>query len=82
MKKSIEDVLRKELGSIHDSGKLRDIVIILSGLLLQDMKAVSEKFTELKRQLQESPNKEDASFIRFLTVLLSLAIGNMAKRKK
>ena len=79
---TVKDILNRELQKINDPELLRAIVIDLSGLLLKDVKHISLKLSLLKKKMEDGEKDEKVMcYIRFLTILMSLMLGQKSIKK-
>ena len=78
---TVKEKLEGELSNIKDDKRLRDIILTLSGALL-NVKDLSESLTKLKIRLKKDNNTEDAAYLRYITILLTMVASNTVRRKK
>jgi len=93
---TIKEALKANVDLIKDPNKLRELVIILSGVSIGDLNCLSEALTKLKGRLDNfqraqskeytrkisNEERETVSMVHILTSVSTIAIGERAKRDK
>lgn len=77
---TLRNKLEKELDTIKDPVRLREIIITLCGAIL-NIKDLSTSISLLRKRAEKTKNVEDIAECMVLSLVLNSSIFNIIKRK-